>query len=75
MSKALFVSALASLMLLGGCVREGSGSVPMRGGIDAASAHHSDAVPQANVSTFEARQGVSSAPAGEHAPRRSNIRY
>ena len=70
----LFVSAVASLMLLGGCVREGSGAVPMRGPIDAASVHHSDALPTANQPSFETRQAAYSAPVGDHSPRRGTIR-
>lgn len=74
MTKALFVSAVASLLLLGGCVREGTAQVPMRGPVDAASVHHSDAVPEATHATFETRQSASSSPPGDHVQRRTNVR-
>ena len=70
----LFVSAVVSSMLLGGCVREGNGAVAMRGPVDAASVHHSDALPASNPGSFETRHSSFSPPAGDHAPRRTNVR-
>jgi hypothetical protein len=64
-SKLLLV-VLASSTLLGACVREGSGTVPMRGGVDAARVHGSGPVPEVPHVTDD-RRHAASGPSGDQA--------
>jgi hypothetical protein len=66
MSRTLFVSVAAVSILLGACVREGNGVVPMSGGVDAASVHHSDAVPAAPSPAVASRSGGGSSTDASH---------